>query len=174
MLGHIARRFGHQMSNGLKGMNLPHVLTKETHRHLQSPFQTICPVSVWVRTCFVLKGILYYNVLHFAFCWMFAKTNFKWTFGFKDFFFCNVSLVSRWCRCGPSQESRRTSVSQTLRGVQRWWDFTSIIMHCVMQKTKTEKKREGHGGSCPATTAPSNMPQVSDSYVTLAGQQNQS
>ncbi|XP_056619175.1 acyl-coenzyme A thioesterase THEM4 [Triplophysa dalaica] len=46
MLGHIARRFGHQMSNGLKGMNLPHVLTKETHRHLQSPFQTICPVSM--------------------------------------------------------------------------------------------------------------------------------
>nr|XP_055066317.1 acyl-coenzyme A thioesterase THEM4 [Misgurnus anguillicaudatus] len=50
MLGHIARRLGHlhghQMYNGLKGLNHNQLLSRETHRHLQSSFQTTSPISM--------------------------------------------------------------------------------------------------------------------------------
>ncbi|XP_067305258.1 acyl-coenzyme A thioesterase THEM4 [Pseudorasbora parva] len=49
MLGHIARRLGllhgQQICNGLNGIKLNQLLSKETHRHLQSSFKTTRPIS---------------------------------------------------------------------------------------------------------------------------------
>ncbi|XP_050988271.1 acyl-coenzyme A thioesterase THEM4 isoform X2 [Labeo rohita] len=51
MLRHIARRLGSlhgqiQFSNGLKGVSPNQLLSKETHRHLQSSLETISPISM--------------------------------------------------------------------------------------------------------------------------------
>ncbi|XP_073704043.1 acyl-coenzyme A thioesterase THEM4 [Garra rufa] len=50
MLGHLARRLGslrgQQISNALKGISPNQLLSKETHRHLQSSLETISPISM--------------------------------------------------------------------------------------------------------------------------------